>query len=230
LAHDLIVWDLETVPDIDGFARANDLVGRSSSEIRTTMGDDFPKLIYHSIVCIGALVATRADKGYEVRAIGASHVGQRTERELIESFVQTIERLTPRMVTFNGASFDLPVLRYRSMIHGISAPGLDDRSYFHRYTDDTVDLCDVLSSFSHGGKAKLDELSRIMGLPGKPNGIDGSRVEDVFNAGGIQKIAEYCQSDVLNTYRLWLRLELFRGRIDPKQFAFSEMMCEPTLQ
>ena len=194
------------------------------------MGDDFPKLIYHSIVCIGALVATRTDKGYQVRAIGASHVGQRTERELIESFAQTIERLTPRMVTFNGASFDLPVLRYRAMIHGISAPGLDDRSYFHRYTDDNVDLCDVLSSFSHGGKAKLDELSRIMGLPGKPDGIDGSRVEEVFNAGRIQEIADYCQSDVLNTYRLWLRLELFRGRIDREQFAFSEMLCEPALQ
>jgi predicted PolB exonuclease-like 3'-5' exonuclease len=194
------------------------------------MGDDFPKLIYHSIVCIGALVATRTDKGYEVRAIGASHVGQRTELELIESFVQTIERLTPRMVTFNGCSFDLPVLRYRAMIHGVSAPGLDDRSYFHRYTDNNVDLCDVLSSFSHGGKAKLDELSRIMGLPGKPNGMDGSRVEDVFNAGRIQEIADYCQSDVLNTYRLWLRLELFRGRIDPEQFAFSEIMCEPTRQ
>ena len=194
------------------------------------MGDDFPKLIYHSIVCIGALVATRTDKGYEVRAIGASHVGQRTERDLIESFVQTIEHLTPRMVTFNGGSFDLPVLRYRAMIHGISAPGLDDRSYFHRYTDDNVDLCDVLSSFSHGGKAKLDELSRIMGLPGKPDGIDGSRVEEVFNAGRIQEIADYCQSDVLNTYRLWLRLELFRGRIDREQFAFSEMVCEPALQ
>lgn len=194
------------------------------------MGDDFPKLIYHSIVCIGALVATRTDNGYEVRAIGASHVGQRTESELIESFVQTIERLTPRMVTFNGCSFDLPVLRYRAMIHGISAPGLDDRSYFHRYTDDNVDLCDVLSSFSHGGKAKLDELSRIMGLPGKPDGIDGSRVEEVFNAGRIQEIADYCQSDVLNTYRLWLRLELFRGRIDPEQFAFSEIRCESIRQ
>jgi predicted PolB exonuclease-like 3'-5' exonuclease len=168
------------------------------------------------------LVATKTDTGYEVRALGASHVGQQTERELIESFVRTIDRLNPKLVTFNGCSFDLPVLRYRAMIHEISAPGMDDRSYFHRYTDDNVDVCDVLSSFSYGGKVKLDELSRIMGLPGKPDGIDGSQVETYFNAGRIQEIADYCKSDVINTYRLWLRHELFRGRLDQSTFEFSE--------
>jgi predicted PolB exonuclease-like 3'-5' exonuclease len=49
-------------------------------------------------------------------------------------------------VTFNGNSFDLPVLRYRAMIHGVPAPGLAARSYFYRYTEDAVDLCDILSS------------------------------------------------------------------------------------
>jgi 3'-5' exonuclease len=61
-----------------------------------------------------------------------------------------------------------------------------------------------------------------MGLPGKPNGIDGSQVETYFNAGRIQEIADYCMSDVINTYRLWLRHELFRGRMDHAQFEFSE--------
>jgi predicted PolB exonuclease-like 3'-5' exonuclease len=222
LAHEIIVWDLETVPDIEGYAKANGLVGKPTTEIRLAMGDDFPKLIYHSIVCIGALVATRMDKGYKVLALGASHIGQRTERELIGSFVQTIEQLTPRMVTFNGCSFDLPVLRYRAMMHEIPAPGLDDRSYFHRYTDHNVDICDVFSSFSYGGKAKLDELSRIMGLPGKTEGIDGSQVEAYCNAGRIQEIADYCKSDVINTYRLWLRYELFRGNLDRETFRASE--------
>ena len=69
------------------------------------------------------------------------------------------------------------------MIHEVFAPGMHNRAYFHRYTDDNVDLCDVLSSFSYGAKVKLDELSRIMGLPGKPDGIDGSQVEAYFNAG-----------------------------------------------
>jgi 3'-5' exonuclease len=53
----------------------------------------------------------------------------------------------PQLVTFNGNGFDLPVLRYRAMIHAISAPGLAERSYFNRHTEDALDLCDALSSF-----------------------------------------------------------------------------------
>jgi 3'-5' exonuclease len=222
MTSNIMVWDLETVPDLEGYARANNLIGRSSEEIRTAMGPDFPKLIYHSIICIGALVASRTSNGYEVEVVGAPHIGQRTERELIESFVNKIAQISPQLVTYSGGSFDLPVLRYRAMVHEVHAPGVHNRAYFHRYTDDNVDLCDVLSSFGYGARVKLDELSRIMGLPGKPGGMDGSQVEAYFNAGRIQEVADYCKSDVINTYRLWLRHELFRGRLDQKQFEFSE--------
>jgi len=54
------------------------------------------------------------------------------------------------------------------MIHEVFAPGMHNRAYYHRCTDDNVDLCDVLSSFSYGAKVKLDELSRIMGLAHSP--------------------------------------------------------------
>jgi predicted PolB exonuclease-like 3'-5' exonuclease len=141
---------------------------------------------------------------------------------LIQSFVNKIGQLSPQLVSFNGCGFDLPVLRYRAMIHEVFAPGMHNRAYYHRYTDDNVDLCDMLSSFSYGSKMKLDELSRIMGLPGKPNDIDGAQVEACFNVGRIQEIADYCRSDVINTYRLWLRHELYRGRLDQSQFEFSE--------
>jgi predicted PolB exonuclease-like 3'-5' exonuclease len=80
----------------------------------------------------------------------------------------------------------------------------------------------VLSSFTYGGKAKLDEMSRVMGLPGKPDGMDGSQVAAYYEAGRIDEIAEYCQSDVLNTYRLWLRYELFRGHLTQEEFGYSE--------
>jgi 3'-5' exonuclease len=228
MASDVMVWDLETVPDIAGFARANRLSNKSPEEIRTAIGDEFPKLIYHSIICIGALVARRSSLGWEVQAVGAPHVGQRPEKELIESFINKIGQLSPQLVSYNGCGFDLPVLRYRAMIHNVFAPGMHNRAYFHRYTDDNVDLCDVLSSFSYGGKVKLDELSRIMGLPGKSEGIDGSQVETYFNAGRIQEISDYCKSDVINTYRLWLRHELFRGRLDQAQFEYSDQnIIEP---
>jgi predicted PolB exonuclease-like 3'-5' exonuclease len=139
-----------------------------------------------------------------------------------------IAELSPQLVTFNGNSFDLPVLRYRAilryraMVHGVSAPGLSTRPYFHRYTEDAIDLCDALSSFSPGGKATLHEVSRVIGLPGKPKGFDGGEVERYFHEGKIKEIADYCESDVVNTYRVWLRYELFRGALTQITFQTSE--------
>jgi predicted PolB exonuclease-like 3'-5' exonuclease len=112
----VIVWDLETVPDLSGFATANDLVGKTEADIRAVLGSKFPKHIYHTIVCIGALVTHRERDLWEVTALGAPHVGERTEKQLISAFCEKIAELTPQLVTFNGNTFDLPVLRYRAMM------------------------------------------------------------------------------------------------------------------
>ena len=142
----VIVWDLETAPDLGGFAAANDLAGKSDVEVREAIGDKFPKHIYHSIG-IGALIAHWEADHWAVDAVGAPHVGERTEKQLIAAFCDKIAELSPQLVTFNGDSFDLPVLRYRA----ISAPGLSARPYFHRYTEDAIHLYDVFSSFSPQG-------------------------------------------------------------------------------
>src|SRR5262249_8691928 len=89
-------------------------------------------------------------------------------------------------VTFNGNSFDLPVLRYRAMVHGVSAQGLSARPYFHQYTEDAIDLCDVFSSFSPQGKASLHEISKIMGLLGKPKEVRRQRGGAVLPRGQDQ--------------------------------------------
>jgi predicted PolB exonuclease-like 3'-5' exonuclease len=222
MATNVIVWDIETVPDLKGFAAANDLDGTSEADIRAAMGDKFPKHIYHSIICIGALIAHQQDDRLVVDALGAPHVGERSEKALISAFVDRVAELTPQLVTFNGSSFDLPVLRYRAMVHSVAAPGLSSRPYFNRYTEDAVDLCDVLSSFIFQGKATLHELCQVMGLPGKPDGMNGGEVEKYYRDGRIREIAEYCESDVVNTYRVWLRYELFRGRLSDAKFQASE--------
>ena len=218
----VLVWDIETVPDISGFAAANNLFGKTAAQVRAEMGDKFPKHIYHSIACIGALIAHHDGDRWVVDALGAPHVGQRSEGELIASFVDRIADLTPQLVTFNGSSFDLPVQRYRAMTHSIAALGLSARPYFNRYTDDAIDLCDVLSSFTSQAKVTLHELCRVMGLSGKPDNIDGGEVEKYFREGRIQDIADYCESDVVNTYRVWLRYELFRGKLSDIAFQASE--------
>jgi Predicted 3'-5' exonuclease related to the exonuclease domain of PolB len=149
----VLVWDLETIPDLKGFAAANGHDGKSDEEIREVMGDKFPKHLYHSIICIGALIAHHDGDHWVVNSLGAPHVGERSEKELILAFVNRIAELNPQLVTFNGSSFDLPVLRYRAMTHSIAAPGIAARPYFNRYTDDAVDLCDLLSSFSFPSKS-----------------------------------------------------------------------------
>ena len=114
------------------------------------------------------------------------------------------------------------MLRYRAMVHGVSAPGLYARSYFHRYAEDAVDLCDVFSSFSPQGKATLHEISRVMGLPAKPKGFDGGEVERYFREAKIKEIADYCETDVVGTYQVWLRYELFRGALSQDAFQTSQ--------
>ena len=96
------------------------------------------------------------------------------------------------------------------------------RPYFHRYSEDAIDLCDVFSSFSPQGKATLHEISRIMGLPGKPKGFDGGEVERYYREGKIKQVADYCETDIVNTYRVWLRYELFRGKLSQDAFDASE--------
>jgi 3'-5' exonuclease len=126
------------------------------------------------------------------------------------------------MVTWNGHAFDLPVLRYRAMVNPVSSAGLQVRQYFHRYTEDALDLCNILGSYVPEAKVRLDEVSKILGLTGKPEGIDGSLVEEMVLAGQIEEVARYCESDVLNTYRVWLVYELFRGAITAEQLSWSE--------
>ena len=74
----VIAWDLETVPDLGGFAAANDLVGKSDVEVREAIGDKFPKHIYHSIVCIGALIAHREPDHWAVDAIALHRKASQT--------------------------------------------------------------------------------------------------------------------------------------------------------
>ena len=218
----VIIFDLETAPDLEAVARVHGLATFDESAAAELAGDKFQKAPLHRIVCIGALVADREGGAWRTRALGAPHLGDRTEAELISTFVGRIDALRPCLVSFNGNGFDLPVLRYRAMVHKVGGGGLNARPYFKRYDESAVDLCDVLSSFDARSKMSLDGLCRVLGLPGKPAGVDGSKVGEYVRDGRIQEVADYCESDVVNTYRVWLRYELFRGALTREQFDESE--------
>jgi predicted PolB exonuclease-like 3'-5' exonuclease len=217
-----IIWDLETIPDLEATSRLFDMVGEDEDAIRDKLGDGFPKLPLHKIACIGALIAKRDGDVWTIESLGAPHIGERPEGELIKAFVDRIAELRPQLVSFNGTGFDLPVLRYRAMVNRVPAPGLQSRKYFYRYSEDSLDLCDALASFESRSKMKLDALSKIFGIAGKPVGVDGSKVEAMVQQGKIEEVAAYCETDLINTYRIWLLYEVFRGALSSEGLDNSE--------
>jgi len=197
----LIVFDIETVPI------------REFHE-----GDDFPKPPFHQVVAIAFLHA-QIEPGqggqlrYRLKDMRCGGDPDYEERDLLQAFLRYCEKLRPQLVTYNGRCFDLPVVKYRAMAHGLKAPWLHHRDYAYRYS--FAAHCDLLEALTdHGAsmRVRLDEVCQAFGLPGKM-GIDGSQVEVLFAAGKTKEIRDYCETDVLNTYLAYLRYAVHAGVI-----------------
>ena len=183
-------------------------------------GTDFLKLHLHRVVAISAVFRSRDN--VRVWSLGDP---DSDEKELVQRFFDGIDRFTPTLVSWNGSGFDLPVLHYRALLHGIQAPrywesGDEDRefkwnNYLSRYHARHTDLMDVLAGYQPRANAPLDEIATLLGFPGKM-GMSGAKVWDAWLAGDIQGIRNYCETDVLNTYLVWLRYEQMRGRLTPE--------------
>jgi predicted PolB exonuclease-like 3'-5' exonuclease len=141
-------------------------------------------------------------------------------------------------VSWNGSGFDLPVLHYRALRHGLSAPrywetGADDQSfrwnnYLSRFHERHTDLMDVLSAYQPRATAPLDEIAQLLGLPGKM-GHSGAEVWEQFQQGNLEGIRNYCETDVLNTYLVYLRYELMRGNLDDAGYRRETKLVRDTL-
>ena len=190
----------------------------------------FLKVPIYQIISIAALYAKRDDSGgpWTVTQIGSRSVGEKTEAELLLGFVKSLPvdscGTGPILVTFNGNGFDLPLLRYRAFALGVPVPGLHGgghRNYWHRFGQDHVDLCDVLSGHGASTKPSLAETAALANIPVKIGGIDGSQVEAYVAAGRLTEVADYCLTDVLATYSVFLRYEMVRGDLRPAHFDAS---------
>lgn len=146
-----------------------------------------------------------------------------TEEELVKGFFNVIEKYQPRLVSFNGRTFDIPVLKYRAMKYGISSPAFYNSgdkwsNYNQRYAQDWhCDLIDVLSDYGASARIKLNEVCSILGFPGK-FGVDGGKVTEMFDNNEIKAVRDYCETDVLNTYLVYLRYCQHTGRISKESY------------
>jgi predicted PolB exonuclease-like 3'-5' exonuclease len=228
--QNLFVFDIETVPDTDavpnltGFDEPDVETRRAELDayhLKVTDGRNaFPRQPFHKVVAISFLEAEIEREGsnevYFLKELRTGGEAGFNEKQLLQGFFQYFERLRPRLVSFNGRGFDLPVLKYRAMVHGISAPWLHQagdkwNSYNSRYSADWhCDLMDQLSDYGASARVKLNEVCSVLGLPGK-FGVDGSKVAEMIDAGEVDAVREYCETDVLNTYLVYLRTMLHRG-------------------
>ena len=167
--------------------------------------------------------ALRSDEGFKVWSLAEPKSG---EGEIIQRFFDGVEKFTPQIVSWNGGGFDMPVLNYRGLIHGVTASrywdmGEDDRefkwnNYISRYHMRHLDLMDVLAMYQPRGAAPLDQLARLMGLPGKL-GMDGGAVWGAWCEGRIDEIRDYCETDVVNTWLVLQRFQLMRGLLSAEE-------------
>lgn len=222
----VLVFDIETVPDVDGARRLYGLGDLGDDEVAHVMhakrcqetGGKNEFLRHHLQRVVAISLVLRTDSRLHIWSLGEPGSG---EHELIERFFEGIERYTPLLVSWNGRGFDLPVLHYRALVHGVSAPryweigesesGFRWNNYLNRFHERHTDLMDVLAGYEPRAYASLHDIATLLGLPGKL-GMTGADVWGRFRSGDIESIRDYCETDVLNTYLVYLRYELMRGR------------------
>ena len=218
----LFVFDIEAVPDGDavynltGFKSDNVQEQRAELEryhLEITDGKNpFPRQPFWKVVAISFLeakiVRIGGEEVYEFVRLESNKSDD--EGEIVAGFFKYFDKIMPRLVSYNGRGYDLPVLKYRAMKYGVQANALNDKSnkwenYTSRYsTEYHADLADMLSDYGASARCKMNEVCSILGLPGK-FGVDGSQVSTMYDAGQLDEIRYYCETDVLNTYLLYLR-------------------------
>jgi 3'-5' exonuclease len=228
-----LVFDIETVPDVALGRRLYGLDGLADEQVARAMfalrrqgaASEFLPLEQHRVVAISC--ALRGGDGFTVWSLGDLST---PEGELVQRFFDGIEKFSPDLVSWNGSAFDLPVLTYRALLAGVRAPrfwetGAADpefryNNYLSRYHWRHTDLMDVLSGFQSRGRVSLATMACLLGLPGKL-GLDGSRVWDAWQNGDLAGIRHYCETDVLNTWLIYLRFALLRGALSRAEHAFE---------
>jgi predicted PolB exonuclease-like 3'-5' exonuclease len=201
-----LILDIETVPDSQLYAPPPSPTGTGPGAEKP-----FPPLFAHRPIVLGVLWL---DEAYGFRRLGV--IGEdKDEAGMLADFANFAEQYRPHLVTYNGRSFDLPVIALRCLRHGITMHFFfEDRDYRYRFSDaGHIDLYDLLGEHGAARIGSLDAIARVIGLPGKV-GVDGSQVEALYNTGQLAHIKNYCLSDVAQTAFLFLRYRLLQGVID----------------
>ena len=238
----ILVFDIETIPDIASgkklYALEDNLEPAAIAELmfsqRRQESSMQPALLRLHLQRIAAISCLYHDsEELKLWSLGTVNT---SEKELISEFFTLIERHTPKLVSWNGSGFDLPVLHYRALLHGVSCPrywenGDEEQSfrwnnYLSRYHERHTDVMDILAGYNPRNNAPLDQIALMLGLPGKM-GMSGSQVWQQWLAGKQEDVRNYCETDVLNTWLVYLHFEKMRGRMNANR---QQHLLEKTQQ
>lgn len=211
----LLALDIETVPD-------------AALVPPDLPPDAFPKIVWHQVVAISVVEARieRGDVGetFRIAACRSGGTATSTEAQLLRGFWQYFGERLPRVVTWNGRSFDMAVLRLRAMVHGIDVSAWDrsgDRwsGYRNRYAPDWhTDVMDQLCDYGASQRSSLQDVSVALGFPGKIGGSGGS-VKSMVERGEIEQVRSYCECDAMLTYGCYLHWAARTGLITADAFV-----------
>ncbi len=223
--------DCETIPDIELVRASFEVDGDDLSASKQALaqqeaksGNSFLPLPFHKIVAISAVFAD--DYGNFVKV--GTFPGEE-ERQILEGFLDYLDRSNPKLVTYNGRTFDIPLIFMRALKYNLSCPAFFEKdnpqlnknkweNYRSRYSEQFhLDLMDVIGHFGAVRGIKLDLLCQMSGIPGKYD-VSGDQVMELFYQGEIDRIRQYCESDVINTFLLYLKYELLQGHLTLEQY------------
>jgi len=243
MAWPVLVFDIESIPDVDGLRALRGAPADHTDEQvyaawlaeRKEKGQsDFTPLHLQRVLVISCVF--RNAEGLRIHSF-VDRDGQ-SEGKVVQTFFHAVEKHTPQLVSWNGGGFDLPVLHYRGLRHGVEASkywdlGEDDRefkwnNYISRYHMRHLDLMDLLAMYSPKNNAPLDAMAKLCGFPGKL-GMDGSQVYAQYLAGKTEDIRRYCETDVMNTYLVYCRFQKMRGGLTEAEYEQEISMVKETL-
>lgn len=221
----VLVFDIETMTDLKSGAHLYGLdlpepsLDQALAKLRRQeAGTDFQRLPLHEIVCISGLWI---DEQGTLKLFSFSRE-QFSEQEILQKFLSIFDKRNPTLVSWNGSQFDLPVILFRAMYHGLSAPGLFDQgeidsqkrynNYQNRYHHKHIDLMDFMAMFNIRNFQKLDDVAFLLGYPGK-RGEPGYFVPEYVRQQQWRELTSYCEGDVLNTWLVYLRFMLLKGQL-----------------
>jgi predicted PolB exonuclease-like 3'-5' exonuclease len=187
--------------------------------LQEEQGNDFFPLSFH--VPISIAVGQVNDERL-LTSVETVHADNYSEEALVRAFWQRLERFQGTLVTFNGRNFDLPVLELQALKYGCQATRYFSGKSRNRYAEEGhYDLYDFVTNYGvHRLRGGFNLLAKLMGLPGKTE-VDGSMVQQMWQDGRLDDIHRYCRHDVIQTYFLFLRIELVRGRLSSEQYEHA---------